>query len=112
MLRSLGIQPSLLACRCGEPLDEGVRKKLVRAGRGWRADRGATVVAFGGGRGACTRQAIWPQCQVLVKRACGFSSGATCPHLRRVTLVVVRGGAADVCFEGGWRHFARMAHAS
>ena len=29
VLRSLGLHPHLLACRCSEPLDEGVRQKLV-----------------------------------------------------------------------------------
>ena len=44
VLRSLGLSPHLLACRCSEPLDDGVRQKLVRAcvwGRGGgRADGG------------------------------------------------------------------------
>ena len=31
VLRSLGLSPHLLACRCSEPLDDGVRQKLVRA---------------------------------------------------------------------------------
>lgn len=29
VLRSLGLQPDLLACRCSVPLDNGVRQKLV-----------------------------------------------------------------------------------
>jgi CTP synthase len=38
VLRSLGLHPNLLACRCSEPLEESVRAKLVRgveAGWGW-----------------------------------------------------------------------------
>lgn len=30
VLRSLGLHPDLLACRCSEPLDDSVRQKLVR----------------------------------------------------------------------------------
>ncbi len=30
VLRSLGLNPNLLACRCSEPLDESVQAKLVR----------------------------------------------------------------------------------
>jgi CTP synthase len=30
VLRSLGLNPTMLACRCSEPLDESVREKLVR----------------------------------------------------------------------------------
>lgn len=33
-LRSLGINPALLACRSSEPLQDSVRSKLVRGGRG------------------------------------------------------------------------------
>jgi CTP synthase len=29
VLRSLGLHPDLLACRCSEPLDDSVRQKLV-----------------------------------------------------------------------------------
>lgn len=29
VLRSLGLHPDLLACRCSEPLDDSVRGKLV-----------------------------------------------------------------------------------
>jgi CTP synthase len=39
VLRSLGLHPDLLACRCSEPLDDSVRQKLVREAwqtRGWR----------------------------------------------------------------------------
>lgn len=32
VLRSLGLHPDLLACRCSEPLDDSVRQKLVRQG--------------------------------------------------------------------------------
>jgi hypothetical protein len=34
VLRSLGLHPNLLACRCSEPLDDGVRQKLVGGGDG------------------------------------------------------------------------------
>jgi CTP synthase (UTP-ammonia lyase) len=30
VLRSLGLHPNMLACRCSEPLDDSVRQKLVR----------------------------------------------------------------------------------
>lgn len=33
VLRSLGLHPHLLACRCSEPLEESVRQKLVGGGR-------------------------------------------------------------------------------
>lgn len=36
-LRSLGINPALLACRSSEPLQDSVRSKLVRCGAGARA---------------------------------------------------------------------------
>ena len=29
VLRSLGLSPTMLACRCSEPLEESVREKLV-----------------------------------------------------------------------------------
>jgi CTP synthase len=32
VLRSLGLHPHLLACRCSEPLEESVRQKLVGSG--------------------------------------------------------------------------------
>lgn len=48
VLRSLGLHPNLLACRCSEPLDEGVRSKLVRAVFFLHA-----VVCFGALKCAC-----------------------------------------------------------
>ena len=47
-LRSLGINPSFLACRCSEPLDDGVRDKLalfcqVGDGGGGREGRGGAA---------------------------------------------------------------------
>jgi len=48
VLRSLGLHPNLLACRCSEPLDEGVRQKLVRLWGQWV------------GRCPCSREADLP----------------------------------------------------
>jgi hypothetical protein len=36
-LRSLGLNPTLLACRSSEPLQDSVREKLVRRRRAWLA---------------------------------------------------------------------------
>ena len=33
VLRSLGLNPTMLACRCSEPLEDAVREKLVGAGK-------------------------------------------------------------------------------
>lgn len=71
-LRSLGLHPNMLACRCSEPLDEGVRQKLVGGG-GWgrgmgggrcsggRVGRGAWAChrAQGGGRGGGRGEWAW-----------------------------------------------------
>jgi hypothetical protein len=65
VLRSLGLHPDLLACRCSEPLDDSVRQKLVSgAGRPAHARvRGKERVQCGGSRTAPGQQRCQQQQQ-------------------------------------------------
>lgn len=73
VLRSLGLHPDLLACRCSEPLDDSVRQKLVRntrdgaLGGGWGR---FLHEPFGRAGGLFVRVLVGRSCLAHVLAAC------------------------------------------
>jgi len=61
VLRSLGLHPDLLACRCSEPLDDSVRQKLVRhtKDRARGGVEGAFCMSLLGKLGGCLCVCLW-----------------------------------------------------
>jgi hypothetical protein len=77
VLRSLGLHPDLLACRCSEPLDDSVRQKLVRVL--WLAVWGTCV--------------LWAAAAVGGEVCCGWDSGGV--GLGGTSVVARNGGGMN-----------------
>jgi hypothetical protein len=79
VLRSLGLNPNLLACRCSEPLEDSVKHKLVRA------PAGCCLPGWGRGRGPRG----WGGVLMTARAAaapCGGRQPVPAPHTRALCM--------------------------